>query len=151
MGFDVQIFPYEIISLFFDRAPFVVDLALAAVPRPFWRRRWVDRGFWIQKMQPNECSNNWVFVLLFTDCAILKAYPNRKWNRGTELPFDEFWVQIHGLTTQHLHYPLVNKTAPQDMQRIHSHLLSCIFWVIPCLTAEVVIVIVIVNQSSLYP
>ena len=35
MGFDVQIVPYEIISLFFDRAPFVVDLALAAVPRPF--------------------------------------------------------------------------------------------------------------------
>jgi len=33
MGFDVQIVPYEIISLFFDRAPFVVDLA--AIPRPF--------------------------------------------------------------------------------------------------------------------
>ena len=98
----------------------------------------------------NECSNIWIFVQLFTDCAILKAYRNRKWNRGTELSFDEFWVQIHGLTTQHLHYPLVNKTTPQDMQRIHSHLLSCIFWVIPCLTAVVVIVIVIVNQSSLY-
>jgi hypothetical protein len=100
----------------------------------------------------NECSNIWSFssIVHWLRCAILKAYRNRKWNRGTELSFDEFWVQIHGLTTQHLHYPLVNKTTPQDMQRIHSHLLSCIFWVIPCLTAVVVIVIVIVNQSSLY-